>query len=360
MVQYSDIFKDNKRPIFEGESREYYRGKAVLVTGGGGSVGSELVRMLATLAPKTVIVFDMYENNAFELCGELSAEYRDVDFRIEIGSVCDARRLATVFSKYRPSVVFHAAAHKHVSLMEENCAQALRNNSIGTAITADLAEKYGAEKFVLISTDKAVRPTGVMGATKRVCEMLTLPRKSNRTIFCAVRFGNVFGSHASVVPIFEKQILSGKSVTVTDKRMTRYFISLDDAAQLLLCAGAMAKNGELFVLDMGKPVNIYDIAERMIRFFGKEPCKDIEIVETGLRPGEKLFEEYLLSDSEKYTKTANDMIYIEKDKSTLLADHKAIYDLLCRTLENPETETDGNIIKKVLADLIPDYTPKYN
>jgi len=358
MIRYSDIFTPSKRPIFTEENREYYKNKTILVTGGGGSVGSELVRHLARLSPKTVVIFDMYENNAFELCGELSAENPQTDIRVEIGSVCEKRRLEAVFAKYVPEIVFHAAAHKHVSLMEENCAQAVRNNCIGTAVTADLAQKYKAEKFVLISTDKAVRPTGVMGASKRVCEMLTLPRKDVVTKFCAVRFGNVFASHASVVPIFEKQILSGKPVTITDKAMTRYFISLDDAAQLLLCAGAIAKSGELFVLDMGEPVKIYDIAERMIRYFGKEPGKDVDIVITGLRPGEKLFEEYLLSDSGKYTRTVHDMIYVEKDRSTLDADHKAIYRILCSTLENTECENNGAIIKRVLADIIPDYKPK--
>ena len=360
MIRYSDIFTPSKMPIFPAEYKEYYKDKTVLVTGGGGSVGSELVRLLARLSARKVVIFDIYENNAFELCLELESEGCTANLHIEIGSVCDKRRLEAVFSKYRPEIVFHVAAHKHVSLMEENCAEALKNNCIGTVYTADTAEKFGARKFVLVSTDKAVRPTGVMGASKRLCEMLILPRKSSVTKYCAVRFGNVFASHASVVPLFERQILAGKNITLTDKGMTRYFISLDDAAQLLLCAGAMAKSEELFVLDMGKPVKIYDIAEKMIRHFGKEPGKDIKIIETGLRPGEKLFEEYLLSDSEKYTKTANDMIYIEKDKRTLLADPKSIYDILCRTLENPESETNGNVIKKVLADLIPDYTPKYN
>lgn len=359
MIRYSDILEQTKRPIFTAENKEYYTGKTILVTGGGGSVGSELVRHLAHLSPEKVIIFDIYENNAFELCMELNALNVAVEFIIEIGSVCDTRRLEAVFAKYNPDIVFHAAAHKHVSLMEENCAEAIKNNCMGTLYTADLAEKYKAESFVLISTDKAVRPTGVMGASKRVCEMLILPRESKTTKFCAVRFGNVFASHASVVPLFEKQILSGKNVTVTDRRMTRYFISLDDAAQLLLCAGAMAKSGELFVLDMGDPVKIYDIAEKMIRYFEKVPGKDIEIIETGLRPGEKLYEEYLLSDDEKYDKTANDMIYIEKEKSITSEDAKKIRTLIEKTIEDPECETDGSIIKRVLAGIIPDYTPEY-
>ena len=359
MIRYSDILKQKKIPIFTPSGKEYYKDKTILVTGGGGSVGSELVRHLVSLSPKTVIIFDIYENNAFELCNELCCEYTHTDIRIEIGSVCDTRRLCAVFSKYKPDIVFHAAAHKHVSLMEENCAEAVKNNCIGTVNTAELAEKYHAEKFVLVSTDKAVRPTGVMGASKRICEMLVLPRKSDVTKFCAVRFGNVFASHASVVPIFEKQILSGKDVTITDKRMTRYFISLDDAAQLLLCAGAMANSGELFVLDMGEPVKIYDIAEKMIRHYGKEPGKDIKIVETGLRPGEKLFEEYLLSDADKYLKTANDMIYIEKDTDTTSDDAARIESMLRLTLNDPICETDGSIIKRVLSQIIPDYIPKY-
>lgn len=359
MIRYQDIFKPIERPIFTQENHSCYCGKTILVTGGGGSVGSELVRHLAELSPKTVVIFDMYENNAFELCCEIKSERPHADIRIEIGSVCCKRRLEAVFSKYKPEIIFHAAAHKHVSLMEENCAQAVRNNCMGTAYTAELAEKYEAEKFVLISSDKAVRPTGVMGATKRVCEMLVLPKKSNKTRFCAVRFGNIFASHASVVPLFEKQILAGKPVTVTDKRMTRYFISLEDASQLLLSAGAMANSGELFVLDMGKPVNIYDMAEKMIRHFGKEPGRDIEIIETGLRPGEKLFEEYLLSDKEKYTRTANDRIYIEKGKETSSEEYTRILDLLTKTLEDEKCETDASIIKRMLSDIVNDYNPLF-
>ncbi len=357
MIQYSDIFIRAKKPIFASENREYYKGKTVLVTGGGGSVGSELVRHLSGLSPKTIIIFDMYENNAFELCMEMDFLKTGTQFRVEIGSVCDKGRLEAVFSKYRPEIVFHAAAHKHVSLMEENCAEALRNNCMGTVIAADLAQKYGAEKFVLISTDKAVRPTGVMGATKRVCEMLVLPRKSEKTKFCAVRFGNVFASHASVVPLFEKQILTGKTLTLTDKRMTRYFISLDDAAQLLLCAGAMAKSGELFVLNMGEPVKIYDIAKKMIRFYGKKLGKDIEIIETGLRPGEKLFEEYLLADKEKYSKTAHDMIYIEKGGNTTSFDSDKIRSLIEAVLDDKRCEVEGSLVKQLLSRIIPDYNP---
>ncbi len=356
MIRYNDILTPRKSPIFTDSNRSFYKGKTILVTGGGGSVGSELVRHLARLSPETIIIFDMYENNAFELCCELGSENGVTLPVIEIGSVCDKRRLAAVFSKYRPDIVFHAAAHKHVSLMEENCAEALRNNCMGTVYTAELSEQYKSEKFVLVSTDKAVRPTGVMGATKRVCEMLVLPRRNDKTKFCAVRFGNVFASHASVVPLFERQILSEKPVTLTDKRMTRYFISLDDAAQLLLCAGAMAKSGELFVLDMGEPVKIYDIAEKMILFFGKVPGKDIEIVETGLRPGEKLFEEYLLSDKEKYRRTVHDMIFIEK-QSDNFHDPSEIRRLIETILDDEKCEYDGTMIKKLLSDLIPDYTP---
>lgn len=357
MVRYNDILTPRKSPIFTDENRSFYNGKTILVTGGGGSVGSELVRHLAHLSPKRIIIFDMYENNAFELYCELGSE-KDVTLPIiEIGSVCDKRRIDAVFSKYRPNIVFHAAAHKHVSLMEENCAEALKNNCIGTLYTAELAEEYNAEKFVLVSTDKAVHPTGVMGATKRVCEMLVLPRENKKTSFCAVRFGNVFASHASVVPLFEKQILGGKPVTLTDKRMTRYFISLDDAAQLLLCAGAMAKSGELFVLDMGEPIKIYDIAEKMIRFFGKVPGKDIDIIETGPRAGEKLFEEYLLSDSEKYRRTAHDMIFIEKQSSKKAIAPDEIKRLIENVLADESCESDGNIVKNFLSSLIPDYRP---
>ena len=225
----------------------------------------------------------------------------------------DRARLEALFAAYRPDVVFHAAAHKHVPLMEHSNAEAIKNNVLGTYNTADMAEKYGAKKFILISTDKAVNPTNVMGASKRMCEMVIQCRTDSETTFCAVRFGNVLGSNGSVIPLFNKQIASGGPVTITDKRIIRYFMTIPEASGLVLTAGAMAKCGELFVLDMGKPVKIYDLAENMIKLSGLRPHTDIEIIETGLRPGEKLYEELLIK-TEELEKTDNDLIFIERDK----------------------------------------------
>lgn len=358
MIAYSEIFEEKNKNIIGDTEKEFYRGKTVLVTGGGGSVGSELVRCLYTLSPSRIIIFDIYENNAFDLYCELCERGQgSADIKIEIGSVRDKKRLDALFTKYRPDIVFHAAAHKHVSLMEENCAEAVKNNCIGTYNCAVCAERYKTQKFVLVSTDKAVNPCGVMGASKRVCEMLVLGKHSADTVFTAVRFGNVFGSAGSVVPIFERQIKNGGPVTVTDKRMTRYFMSIKDAAQLLLCAGAISRGGELFVLDMGKPVNIYNLAEKMIKLIGLVPEKDIVISETGLRDGEKLYEEYLLSDKSRYEMTKNNLIYIEKCDSGLYTDESLIISKLKNALDNPLCEKDGTVIKKALSEIVPEYCP---
>lgn len=357
MIAYSEIFEEKNKNIIGDTEKEFYRGKAVLVTGGGGSVGSELVRYLCPLSPSRIIIFDIYENNAFDLYCELCEKGYSTDIRIEIGSVRDEKRLDALFAKYRPDIVFHAAAHKHVSLMEENCAEAVKNNCIGTYNCAVCAERYKTQKFVLVSTDKAVNPCGVMGATKRVCEMLVLGKNSTDTVFTAVRFGNVFGSAGSVVPIFERQIKNGGPVSVTDKRMTRYFMSIKDAALLLLCAGAMSRGGELFVLDMGKPVNIFNLAEKMIKHMGFVPGKDIVISETGLRDGEKLYEEYLLSDKSRYETTKNNLIYIEKCGNAPCFTETHIVLKLKNALENPICENDGTVIKKVLSEIVPEYCP---
>ena len=294
-------------------SYSYYAGKTVLVTGGGGSIGSELCRQLAKCKIKKLIILDIYENNAYDIQQELIRKYKgELDLSVEIASVRDVRRLECVFKQYRPDVVFHAAAHKHVPLMETGSAEALKNNVFGTYNTANMAEKYGVEKFVLVSTDKAVNPTNIMGASKRLCEMVILCRTDSKTSFTAVRFGNVLGSNGSVVPLFKRQIAQGGPVTITDKRIIRYFMTIPEASQLLIEAGAMAKKGELFVLDMGKPVRIYDLAVNMIRLSGYEPEKDIKIKEIGLRSGEKLYEE-LLMKTENLDKTENDMIFIERD-----------------------------------------------
>ncbi len=291
----------------------YYEGKTVLVTGGGGSIGSELCRQIAACNPKKLVIFDIYENNAYDIQQELVRTYgADLDLAVEIGSVRDTERLETLFSTHKPDVVFHAAAHKHVPLMENSPGEAIKNNVLGTYNTANAAEKHGVEKFILISTDKAVNPTNVMGASKRLCEMVVQCRTDSNTCFAAVRFGNVLGSNGSVIPLFKKQIAEGGPVTITDKRIIRYFMTIPEASQLVIGAGAMAKRGELFVLDMGKPVRIYDLAVNMIKLSGLEPGVDIEIKEIGLRPGEKLYEE-LLMQNETLDKTENDLIFIERD-----------------------------------------------
>ena len=263
--------------------------------------------------PRHLIILDNYENNAYEIQQELLRTYgEDLNLSVEIASVQDALHLDYVFAKYRPEIVFHAAAHKHVPLMEKAGFEAIKNNVFGTYNAANAAEKYGAKKFILISTDKAVNPTNVMGAAKRLCEMVIQCRRDSGTSFGAVRFGNVLGSNGSVIPLFKKQIAAGGPVTVTDKRIIRYFMTIQEASQLVIQAGAMAEHGELFVLDMGKPVKIYDLAESMIRLCGLVPGKDISIVEVGLRPGEKLYEELLIR-GEELDKTENDMIFIERD-----------------------------------------------
>ncbi|MBR3962579.1 MAG: polysaccharide biosynthesis protein [Oscillospiraceae bacterium] len=294
---------------------DYYSGKTVLVTGGGGSIGSEICRQIARCNPKKLVILDIYENNAYDIQQELLMQHgENLDLSVEIASVRDVGRLDYIFRKYNPEIVFHAAAHKHVPLMENSGYEAIKNNVIGTYNTADMAEKYGAEKFILISTDKAVNPTNVMGATKRICETIVQSRADSKTSFAAVRFGNVLGSNGSVIPLFKKQIAAGGPVTITDKRIIRYFMTIQEASQLVIQAGAMAESGELFVLDMGKPVRIYDLAVSMIKLSGLKPGKDIEIKEIGLRPGEKLYEE-LLMKSETLDKTENDLIFIERDEA---------------------------------------------
>lgn len=291
----------------------YYENKTVLVTGGGGSIGSELCRQIANFCPKKLVIFDIYENNAYNIQQELKRHYpAELDLVVEIGSVRDRARLDELFRTHRPHVVFHAAAHKHVPLMESNGMEAIKNNCLGTCNTADAAEKYGVDKFILISTDKAVNPTNIMGASKRVCEMIVQCRRDSATTFAAVRFGNVLGSNGSVIPLFRQQIEEGGPITITDKRVIRYFMTIPEASQLVLCAGAMAKKGELFVLDMGNPVKIYDLAVNMIKLSGLKPDVDIQIKEIGLRPGEKLYEELLIK-TEEMDRTDNNLIFIERD-----------------------------------------------
>ncbi len=293
----------------------FYTHKTVLVTGGGGSIGSELCRQIAKQNPKKLAILDIYENNAYEIEQELRRKYgSNLNLQTIIASVRDEKRLEQVFDELRPEIVIHAAAHKHVPLMESSPAEAIKNNVMGTYHTANMAEKYGVQKFLLISTDKAVNPTNIMGASKRLCEMVIQCRVGSNTEFAAVRFGNVLGSNGSVIPLFKKQIENGGPVTVTDRRVVRYFMTIPEAVQLVLEAGAMAKNGELFVLDMGKPVKIIDLAENMIRLSGYIPYKDIDIKEIGLRPGEKLYEELLMAN-EELDRTDNELIFIERDRA---------------------------------------------
>ena len=332
----------------------FYEGKTVLVTGGGGSIGSELCRQVVKCKPKKLVIVDIYENNAYDIQQELLRNYGDkIDFVVEIGSVRDLKRMECIFQRYQPQVVFHAAAHKHVPLMEHSAGEAIKNNVIGTYNIANLAEKYEVEKFILISTDKAVNPTNIMGASKRMCEMLIQCRTDSKTNFAAVRFGNVLGSNGSVIPLFKKQIAAGGPVTITDKRITRYFMTIPEASQLVIQAGAMAKKGELFVLDMGKPVKIYNLAVNMIRLSGLVPNVDIEIKEIGLRPGEKLYEE-LLMKTEVLDKTENDMIFIEKDACLTREEVERRLNILRKALEDTE-KTGSAAVKEAFKDVVPTY-----
>ena len=281
--------------------------------------------------------------------------YEDkLDLAVEIASVRDRCRLECIFDKYRPEIVFHAAAHKHVPLMEHSNCEAIKNNVVGTYNTADMAEKYGAAKFILISTDKAVNPTNIMGASKRMCEMIVQCRTDSKTSFAAVRFGNVLGSNGSVIPLFKKQIENGGPITITDKRIIRYFMTIPEASQLVMQAGAMAKKGELFVLDMGKPVRIYDLAVNMIKLSGLTPDVDIKIEEVGLRPGEKLFEELLIK-SETLSKTDNNMIFVEKDTPLPRAEVDSKIQTLTTAVKKSENELESELIKQAFKDTVPTY-----
>ena len=323
----------------------FIQGKTVLVTGGGGSIGSELCRQIAEYRPSRLVILDIAENTTYELQNDLLYKYGDtLNMRVEIASVRDKKRLEQIFDTYHPQVVFHAAAHKHVPLMEGSPAEAVKNNVFGTYNTALTAREYGAEKFVLISTDKAVNPTNVMGATKYLCEqVLQGLRREGGTEFAAVRFGNVLGSSGSVIPLFKKQIAHGGPVTVTDKRIVRYFMTISEAVQLVLEAGSFAHSGEVFVLDMGEPVHILDLAEKMIRLSGYTPYVDIEIREVGLRPGEKLYEELLISDRNLH-QTENAKIFVEERPAVDSSQ-------LCWLLEQLRVAADSNDARQVVARL---------
>lgn len=333
------------------EIDEYLKGKTVLVTGGGGSIGSELARQIAKFRPYKLILLDIYENNVYDIEMELEENYKDLNLKIIIASVRDYKRLDKIFSKEHIDVVFHAAAHKHVPLMENNPCEAIKNNVFGTYNLTQVADVYEVKRFVMISTDKAVNPTNIMGATKRICEMIVqaMDKKSN-TEFVAVRFGNVLGSNGSVIPLFKKQIAKGGPVKVTHKEITRFFMTIPEAAQLVLQAGAYAKGGEIFVLDMGCPVKIYDLACDLIKLSGYEPNKDIMIEITGLRPGEKLYEELLMAE-EGLEKTKNEKIFVGKPMFSDIEELRRYFKNLKFLIEYG---TEKNMIKEVMK-LVPTY-----
>lgn len=350
-LSYEDFLGRKEIVVNINEISSSLKDKKIIVTGGGGSIGSELCRQIAKCKPKELIIFDIYENNAYEIEQELKRTYPHLNLKTIIGSVRDYDRLENVFKKYKPEYVFHAAAHKHVPLMENSPNEAIKNNCLGTLNTVKISDKYKVKKFVLISSDKAVRPTNVMGATKRICEMIIQAYdKKSKTDYVAVRFGNVLGSNGSVIPLFLKQIENGGPVTVTHKNITRYFMTIPEAVSLILQAFCYAEGGEIFVLDMGEPVKIYDLAKKLIRYKGYEPNIDIPIKITGLRPGEKLYEE-LLMEEEGLKATPNKLIHIgkpiEMDDAKFF---KKLDKLITASYKN------NNDIKEKVATIVDTYT----
>ncbi len=348
-VQIEDLLERDPIKLNNEKIEKYITGKTVLVTGGGGSIGSELCRQIMRYEPEKLIIVDIYENNAYDIQMELNRKYPDNKPEVIIASVRDKSRLEDIFDKYRPYIVFHAVAHKHVPLME-----AIKNNVFGTLNTAECADKFGVSKFILISTDKAVNPTNVMGATKRICEMIIqYMQQKSKTTYVAVRFGNVLGSNGSVIPLFKKQIEEGGPVTVTDKRITRFFMTIPEAAQLVLQAASYANGGEIFVLDMGEPVKIYDLAKNIIKLSGMIPDKDIKIEVCGLRPGEKLYEE-LLMDEEGLKNTEHKKIFIGKP---IDIEYEKLKQML-NVLEEAAQKSDVEYIKDLVAEVVPTYVRK--
>ncbi len=350
-LSYEDFLGRKEIVVNINEISSSLKDKKIIVTGGGGSIGSELCRQIAKCKPKELIIFDIYENNAYEIEQELKRVYPHLNLKTIIGSVRDYDRLENVFKEYKPEYVFHAAAHKHVPLMENSPNEAIKNNCLGTLNAVKISDKYKVKKFVLISSDKAVRPTNVMGATKRVCEMIIQAYdKKSKTDYVAVRFGNVLGSNGSVIPLFLKQIENGGPVTVTHKNITRYFMTIPEAVSLILQAFCYAEGGEIFVLDMGEPVKIYDLAKKLIRYKGYEPNIDIPIKITGLRPGEKLYEE-LLMEEEGLKATPNKLIHIgkpiEMDDAKFF---KKLDKLITASYKN------NNDIKEKVATIVDTYT----
>lgn len=352
-VQIEDLLGRDPIRVNLDEIMGYVQDKVILVTGGGGSIGSELCRQIAGHKPRQLIVFDVYENNAYDLQQELERTFPDLNLTVLIGSVRNTHRIETVFETYRPDIVYHAAAHKHVPLMENSPNEAIKNNVFGTYKTARAAGRYGAKRFVLISTDKAVNPTNIMGASKRMCEMVVqMMDRRYKTEFVAVRFGNVLGSNGSVIPLFRKQIAEGGPVTVTHPDIIRYFMTIPEAVSLVLQAGAYAKGGEIFVLNMGEPVRILDLAKNLIRLSGYVPNEDIMIEFTGLRPGEKLYEEMLMNE-EGMQDTPNKLIHIGKpiefDEEEFQKQLDELYEI---------ANQDSDHIKEAVQRIVPTYVIK--
>lgn len=339
-----------RRPVYmlDSKTSTYYQDKVVLITGGGGSIGAELCRQISKMKPRQLIILDIYENCAYDIQQELKIVHPDLDLKVEIVSITNKVGVSRVFHRYHPDIVIHAAAHKHVPLMENNCIEAVENNVFGTLNVVQCCEEFGVGRFMMVSTDKAVNPTNVMGATKRLCEMIVQAYSiQGKVKYSATRFGNVLGSAGSVIPLFKRQIAAGGPITLTDRRITRYFMTIPEATQLVLTSGAMANNGELFVLDMGRPVRILDLAENMIRLSG---VQGIKIVETGLRPGEKLYEE-LLVKTEELDKTDNELIFIERDTPVTMEELEEKLALLRRAIATDDDEA----VRAAMKQAVPTY-----
>ncbi|MDO4379029.1 MAG: nucleoside-diphosphate sugar epimerase/dehydratase [Erysipelotrichia bacterium] len=346
------LFRKQIRVIDE-NTKKYFKDKVVLITGGGGSIGSELCRQLSKMEPEQIIILDIYENGVYDVQQELKFKYGNkLDLRVEIASITDRQAMSMVFGKYHPQILINAATHKHVPLMETNCLEAVKNNVFGAKLLLELCEEYGCERFMMVSTDKAVNPTNVMGATKRMCEMIAQGYSTRGKVKCScTRFGNVLGSAGSVIPLFKRQIAAGGPITLTNKRIIRYFMTIPEASQLVLQSGAMANNGELFVLDMGQPIKIYDLAKNMIRLSG---AQNIKIIETGLRPGEKLYEELLVNTKELDT-TENELIFIEREKPISYEEVENKLEIL----RNACKENDNDKVREALRSVVPTFkTPE--
>ena len=357
-VEIEDILGRNPVKLDNSNIESLIKGHTILVTGGGGSIGSELCRQIMNYNPERLIMLDIYENSLYDIELELKDKYPETKIDAVIASIRDKKRLYEVFEKYHPYLVFHAAAHKHVPLMENSPLEAIKNNVFGTYNVVNACDEFNVKRFILISTDKAVNPTNIMGATKRMCEMIVQAKnKVSDTEYAAVRFGNVLGSNGSVVPLFKKQIAAGGPVTVTHKEITRFFMTIPEAVELVLQAMTYAKGGEIFVLDMGEPVKIYDLAESLIRLSGLVPNKDIKIEVTGLRPGEKLYEEILMNE-EGLEKTSHNKIFVAEPMNITMEDIKEKLSKLDNLIEREEM--DITKIKKTMKDVVPTFKETQN